>query len=590
MSAIIRVALSRTELEIEPGQKGQLDLTIQNLSEIVDQYIVEVEGIDPAWVTLSPPRISLFPQDEGRVSLQLHPPETARAGSYDFAVKASSRENSIEWSRATATLEVTPVSVFEIELSPQRKVLEGGEAAFQVELNNPGNVDLNLRLSASDPADACDYRFDLAAVTVEAGSGRSVSLAVVPREPAVDEQKVHGFVVKAAPVNAPEKARSVSGQLAVLPRVLALEVGLWPETRSAVGTGTYQVQLANRGNTRLTVDLEGTDPGEACAYRFEPAQVRLGAGESRQVGLTVAPYGKLPTGEPRGYDFSVRAVPREAPHVAETVSGRFECRPKVISFDMWLSPETRSTRDQGVFTVHVENRAEMLVTLDLSAADPTGQSRLDLDTQRVDLGPGEADAVTLQVMPKQRPPRGETTQYAFEVEAVPDQAQHLAKALNGTLEVTRKKARWGWAVAAVLLLALVGCILAGLAYGDQWIELDDLLGRFRPPAAVPDPERRPGARFWADPDVIPRGDCTRLRWRASRPEAVVVEGPGVYLEAPFHGEVGANPGVRDWDVRRAGDDMEGELVVCPEESAEFVLVVIRDEGERAIPTFVRVEE
>ena len=590
MSAIIRVALSRTELEIEPGQRGQLDLTIQNLSEIVDQYIVAVEGIDPTWVTPSPPRISLFPQDEGHVTLKLHPPETARAGSFDFAVKASSRENPIEWSRATATLEVTPVSVFEIELSPQRKVLEGEEAAFEVTLKNPGNVDLSLRLSASDPEEACDYRFDPAGLTVEAGSSRSASLTVVPREPSAEEQKVVGFVVKAAPVNAPEKASSVSGQLAVLPRVLSLEVGLWPETRSAVGEGSYQVQLANRGNTQLTVDLEGTDAGEACAYKFQPAQVQLGAGESRNVGLTVAPYGKPPTEEARVYDFSVRAVPREAPHLAETVSGRFECRPKVVSFDMRLSPETQAARNQGAFTVHVENQAEAAVALDLSAADPAGQSKLDLGAQRVELGPGQADAVTLEVTPREKPPRGETTRYGFQVEAVPDRAKQLAKSVNGTLEVTRPRARWGWAVAAILLLALAGCILAGLAYGDRWIDVDDLLGRFRPPTDVPDPGRRPGARFWADPDVIPRGECTFLHWRASMPEAVVVEGPGVYLEAPFHGEVGANPGVRDWDVRRAGDDMEGELVVCPEESAEFVLVVIRDEGERAIPTFVRVEE
>ena len=590
MSAIIRVALSRTELEIEPGQKGQLDLTIQNLSEIVDQYLVTIEGFESGWVTASPERMSLFPQDQGPVVIELHPPEVARAGSYDFAVKVTSRENPIEWSRATATLEVTPVSVFEIELSPQRKVLEGAETTFQVGIKNPGNVDLSLRLSASDPEEACDYHFDPAAVTVEAGSRRSVALTVVPREPSAEEQKVYGFVVKAAPANAPEKARSVSGQLAVLPRVLSLEVGLWPETRSAIASGAYQIQLANRGNTKLTVDLEGTDPGEACAYKFEPAQVLLGAGESRRVGLIVAPYGKLPTEEPRVYDFSVRAVPREAPHTAKTVSGRFECRPKVISFDMWLSPEKQSTQGHGTFTVHMENRAETPVILDLSAADAAGQSELALGSQRVDLEPREADAVTLQVIPKQKPPRGETTRIDFQVEAVPDEAQHLARSLSGTLEVTRKKARWGWAVAAVLLMMLVGCILAGLAYGDRWIELDDLWGRFRPPSAVPDPDRRPGARFWADPDVIPRGECTLLKWRASRPEAVVVEGPGVYLEAPFHGEVGANPGVRDWDVRRAGEDLEGELVVCPEESAEFVLVVIREDGERAIPTFVRVEE
>jgi uncharacterized membrane protein len=47
MSALIRVALSQKELEIEPGQEGEVAVTVQNLSEIAEQYRVEVEGLDP---------------------------------------------------------------------------------------------------------------------------------------------------------------------------------------------------------------------------------------------------------------------------------------------------------------------------------------------------------------------------------------------------------------------------------------------------------------------------------------------------------------------------------------------------------------
>lgn len=83
----------------------------------------------------------------------------------------------------------------------------------------------------------------------------------------VEEQKLHAFVVKATPTDAPEKARSVSGQVAVLPRVLSLELGLWPETRSAVGAAAYQVQLANRGNVELTVDLRVRIPARRAPTR-----------------------------------------------------------------------------------------------------------------------------------------------------------------------------------------------------------------------------------------------------------------------------------------------------------------------------------
>lgn len=49
MSALIRVVLSHRELQIEPGQKGELVATVQNLGEIVDQYSIEVDGLRPGW-------------------------------------------------------------------------------------------------------------------------------------------------------------------------------------------------------------------------------------------------------------------------------------------------------------------------------------------------------------------------------------------------------------------------------------------------------------------------------------------------------------------------------------------------------------
>lgn len=66
MSALIRVLLSQKELQIEPGQRGELLATIQNLSEIVDQYSVEVEGLLPSWYSVPVSGVSLFPQDQER--------------------------------------------------------------------------------------------------------------------------------------------------------------------------------------------------------------------------------------------------------------------------------------------------------------------------------------------------------------------------------------------------------------------------------------------------------------------------------------------------------------------------------------------
>jgi len=589
MSAIIRIALSLKELEIEPGQKGELGLTIQNLSEIVDQYIVEVEGLDPAWITTSPPRISLFPQDEGQVTIELRPPQAARSAAYDFAVKVISRENPVEWSRVEAVLRVTPVFLFEVKLSPQRKVVRGEDATFKVGLKNPGNVDLALSLSAADPEEACTYRFDPAQLTVEAGATKIVPLTVSPPGAAGEERRLHTFTVKVAPENAPEKARTVTGQLECQPRVVSLGLGLWPQRRSAVGSGTFQVQLDNRGNTDLHVALEATDPGEACAYKFEPPQVALRAGESRQVALTVAPFGRPPAERAEVYDFLVKAVPQEAPREAQQVSGQFECQPKVVSFDLGLSPARTSARKEGVFVIQVRNRGDTALGLSLSAADSDGACDCTLETQRVKTGPGESRELPLRVAPRKKPPRGQSTEYGFTVEAVPDEGPHLSQSADGVLEIRRPKARWRWAIAALLLLAVVGGVAFALLRDGDWEWLESFPDRQEDPAAVPDTER--GARFWANPDVVPRGGCTILHWWAERPDAVIVEGPGIRFEKPFDARaVEVSPEIGPWDVRHKGENLEGELEVCLEESTEYFFIVIRDGREQVIQTFVAVGE
>ncbi|MGD2104288.1 MAG: hypothetical protein PVJ55_04120 [Anaerolineae bacterium] len=572
MSAIIRVALSRKQLDIEPGQKGELSVAVQNLSEIVDQYNVEVEGLDAGWITLSPPRLSLFPQDEGQVTIKLHPPEAAKAGTYGFAVKVVSRENPVEWTRVHATLEVSSVFVFEVNLSPQRQSIVEGEATFDVHLTNPGNVDVTLNLSASDPEEALSYRFDPASVTIEAAGKKTASLTVSPKQAAKAGGRSYAFTVRAAPAGAPGKTRTVSGQLECDPRVVSLDLGLWPERRSAVGAGKFRVQLANQGNTDMSVTLEGTDPAEACAYKFEPAEVTLKAGESRQVPLTVAPFGQVPTEEPVLYDFRVKAAPRNAPHEAQRVSGQFECLPKVILFEMVLSPSRVSARDAGSFLVQLTNRGETDVDLKLSVSDASGACNLRLQDRNVSLKSGASKEISLRVAPKMKPPRGEARVCTFTVEAVPEGAPHLGKSDHGEVEIVRPKRHWLLAVGVVVVLAVMAvAVLMLLSDGG---EVDQALG----------------AEFWADPNVVPRGGCTILRWWVERPERVVIEGPGAGLDVPFDlSEVGVSPDVKRWDAWRSGENLEGELEVCPEEGTEYHLIVVRGRGETVLATFVSVE-
>jgi hypothetical protein len=215
MSALIRVVLSEGELQIEPGQKGEFLVTVQNLGEIVDRYSVKVDGLDPSWYTIPISDVSLFPQDQERVRISLHPPSgsEAEAGKYDLMVRVISRENPTERTSVPVTLEVLPTLSLEVDLSPQRAT-STGNGVFQVRLGNPSNVDLVVGLSATDAEEACVYRFEPQTVSLAAGQSRGVALRVTPKSrPPRGEARRHDFTVKAVPTTGSMPPQAVMGSL-----------------------------------------------------------------------------------------------------------------------------------------------------------------------------------------------------------------------------------------------------------------------------------------------------------------------------------------------------------------------------------------
>jgi uncharacterized membrane protein len=215
MSALIRVVLSHEELQIEPGQTGEFLVTVQNLSEIVDQYSIEVDGLDPSWCTIPTSGVSLFPQDQDRARIFLHPlvGSEAQAGKHDFMVRVTSRQNPTERTSVPAILEVLPTLSLEVELAPQRAT-STRDGVFQVRLGNPSNVDLTVALSAMDAEEGCLYRFEPQQVNLGAGQSRTVPLRVTPKaRPPRGEARRYDFTVRAVPTTAQMEAHAVKGSL-----------------------------------------------------------------------------------------------------------------------------------------------------------------------------------------------------------------------------------------------------------------------------------------------------------------------------------------------------------------------------------------
>ena len=214
MSALIRATLSSPAAQLHPGEWADLTLTIQNFGEVVDRYQITVEGVDPAWVTLSRSEISLFPKDQDQARLTIRPPAgaEARAGHYDVRIHITSLETPTERTTVAFDLEIAGQAGLDLTLTPPRQ--SGATAGlFELYVGNPGNTDLTVFLSATDVEGRCFYTFDPAQLAVPAGQSRTARLSVRPiaAMPGKGPQVVP-FTVLAQPAEAPHLARQVEGQ------------------------------------------------------------------------------------------------------------------------------------------------------------------------------------------------------------------------------------------------------------------------------------------------------------------------------------------------------------------------------------------
>jgi hypothetical protein len=207
MAEAIRVTLSPDRLVVQPdGDPVETTITIQNNGASVDQYAVELDQLPTTWYTLSNTSVALFPQDKEEAKLIIHPPKgaAAKAGNYPFSVTALSRADSTQATRVDGMVQIGSVGAFDFALAPPKLV--GRRGKYMLHLNNGGNADVNVDLTATDPGDKCRFTFSPQKVTLVAGLRSSVPVVVRPkRNWLVGPRKNFDFTVRAAPNNGPVK-------------------------------------------------------------------------------------------------------------------------------------------------------------------------------------------------------------------------------------------------------------------------------------------------------------------------------------------------------------------------------------------------
>ncbi len=192
MPSQIEIQLDRSSLNLAPGEASEVRATLTNAGSVVDAYVLQVAGIDPAWYTLSANEVRLFPGQSSQVVLKLKPQGTqALAGAHGFSLIATSRDNPAV--RAVASGMVTLAAVggagaISLDLEPKR--VRGRKGAYAITLANAGNAALPLVLLATDPEEALSYTFGTSRPASEAQTPQAQGSASGASQPVVMGNRV----------------------------------------------------------------------------------------------------------------------------------------------------------------------------------------------------------------------------------------------------------------------------------------------------------------------------------------------------------------------------------------------------------------
>jgi len=227
--------------------------------------------------------------------------------SFPFTVTASAAEGLSRSATAQGFFVQRLAPALKLSITPKEQTAPD-QATYTLNVANPSQVEVVVKLSAGDDESACRYQFDAPSLTIPAGTDRPSTLTVNPLQlTAAPGQIVHNFTVRAEPVGELLTAAQVSGKYTQTPVDLPLLTVL-PASQSSSGGATYTIQVANRRGSPVDLELRAFDEANLVDLRLSPANLRVPAHGQAKARLDARPTSKLLGGEGRRpNDFMVEA-------------------------------------------------------------------------------------------------------------------------------------------------------------------------------------------------------------------------------------------------------------------------------------------
>ena len=155
-------------VELPVGQAARVAVTITNTGNVIDAYDVSAFGLDPEWVEVQPPRLSLFPGETGVVEATIALPEDFPAGDRMIAVHVRSENDPTEFSLAQVNIDVAVRPRTTLRVDPTM-ITGGNKAVFGLVIGNEGNATIEVQPQGIDPEDRAEIEFEPASLVLAPG-------------------------------------------------------------------------------------------------------------------------------------------------------------------------------------------------------------------------------------------------------------------------------------------------------------------------------------------------------------------------------------------------------------------------------------
>jgi len=261
MADNVKVTVNPDRLRLNPGENGEIDITITNVSNVVDVFYTEMEGLDASWVRLDVDAVSIMPNDAINGILTIQPPRSSAtaAQTYTAIIKVASRSDPSQQLSVPVVVDVEPFYSFEVDLRPQKA--SGARGFYTLSIDNASNVPLDFNIEGRDQEDLCRFFYEPhQRPNVPAGEKLDVSLLADPRQrPMLGRPKNYTFTLTTTPEQGTSEPVINTGILEATPRITVKRLRVPNITRPT------RSRLINRARLRpgqSVDDIPGSSPGQ----------------------------------------------------------------------------------------------------------------------------------------------------------------------------------------------------------------------------------------------------------------------------------------------------------------------------------------